>query len=91
MENKEFQHILQDALKNMPDIKTIANGGGFDLVKIMSSIKAIPDYLEKDLHKMPKKYQKMVKKVLDDAKKNATPEHIYETIAKNSANANNSK
>jgi hypothetical protein len=90
MANKEFQDILTNAFKNLPDIEDITNGGGFDLVKIMGSIKAIPEYLEKDLHKMPKKHQKMVKELLDDAKKKATPEYIYEQIAKKKADANNS-
>jgi hypothetical protein len=91
MENKELQNILREAFNNLPDIKQINNGGNFDIVKLLSSFSKIPSYIEKDIEENPDKYpvesRDMIIKEIEELKRKATPEYVYQELAKHKENA----
>jgi cell fate (sporulation/competence/biofilm development) regulator YlbF (YheA/YmcA/DUF963 family) len=77
MENKELQKIIKELMQSQVDIQEIAKSGSLDISKMMSSLKALPEIVEKNMSKFPKEQQELLKTILKDAKEKTTEEYIY--------------
>jgi hypothetical protein len=86
MENRELQKIIKELMQSQVDIQEIAKSGSLDISKMMSSLKALPEIVEKNMSKFPKEQQELLKTILKDAKEKTTEEYIYKEAFKKYAN-----